>query len=361
MIKISEPITTGVTSFRQKGLLMIKLRMNLKMLAVTSLFLAILFPLISIAQELSTDEPITREQFDTLFEQVDNTNRWGETDQKGTLNLITPDVRRMAAAEVRDGATVSMSREMLIGPIPGMFEEMELDFMLLSDTLLGPADGSVLWAMERIGLVYHGLAVTHVDALSHMSYRDRVYNAPAAFEPDGVPARNNVEEMRDGIVTRGVLVDVPGLRGIPDLAGDVTVTVADLEAWEEQAGVRVRSGDVLLIRFGHSARDAALDPSGMGDPMPRVHPSVALWLHERGVSALGADFNDGAPSLVPGINTPLHVLTLVAMGMPLFDNMDLEELAVEAAARSRYTFLFMAAPLNIRGATGSPLNPLAVF
>jgi kynurenine formamidase len=88
---------------------------------------------------------------------------------------------------------------------------------------------------------------------------------------------------------------------------------------------------------------------------------VAVWLHERGVSAVGADFDDGTPPLVPGINAPFHLLALVAMGIPLFDNMDLEHLALEAAARSRYSFLFMASPLRIREATGSPLNPLAVF
>ena len=325
------------------------------------LFLAMLAPLHAAAQAPSDHAPMTREAFDALLARVDNTGRWGELDQMGTLNLITPEVRLQAFQEVRDGGTVSLAHELVAGPIPGAFEEMQLDFMALSDTVLGPADGSVSWALERFGLVFHGLSVTHVDALSHMSYRDRVYNAPAAFDPDGMPARNNIGEMRAGIVTRAVLVDVPRLRGIPDLAGDVTVTVADLEAWEQRAGIRVRSGDVLLIRFGHLAREAALDPSGMGDPMPRIHPSVALWLQERGVSALGADFNDGAPSLVPGINTPLHVLALVAMGMPLFDNMELEELAREAADRSRYSFLFMASPLWIRGATGSPLNPLAVF
>ena len=325
------------------------------------LFLAILPPLDAGAQAADDAAPMTREAFDALFTRVDNAGRWGALDQKGTLNLITPEVRLEAFQEVRDGGTVSLAHELVAGPIPGAFEEMQLDFMVLSDTLLGPADGSVSWAMERLGLVFHGLSVTHVDALSHMSYRDRVYNAPAAFDPDGVPTRNNVGEMRDGIVTRGVLVDMPRLRGIPDLAGNVSVTVADLEAWEERAGVHVRSGDVLLIRFGHRAREAAVDPSGMEDPTPRIHPSVAPWLRERGVSAVGADFNDGSPSLVPGINVPFHLLALVAMGMPLFDNMELEELAREAADRSRYSFLFMASPLWIRGATGSPLNPLAVF
>jgi kynurenine formamidase len=317
------------------------------------------------AQKMSTHDPITREQFDALFDQVDNTNRWGETDQKGTLNHITADVRRMAAAEVRDGATVSMAREM-VGrsgqDASEPFPSLQLQFMALSDSLLGPADGSVMWTMEQMELTFHGFTITHVDALSHMSYRDRIYNAPAAAGPDGAPMRGTVGEMSDGIVTRGVLVDLPLMRDVPYLAGDVTVTVADLEAWEARTGVSVRAGDVLLIRSGLWAREADLGPASQyGDPVPRLHPTLALWLHERGVAALGADFNDGAPALVPGINAPFHVLTLVAMGMPLFDNIDLEKLAVEAANRGRYTFLFMAAPLNIRGATGSPLNPLAVF
>jgi len=128
---------------------------------------------------------LEREQFDALFTRVDNTGRWGELAQKGTLNLITLEVRLQAFQEVRDGGTVS---------------------------------------------------------LAHMSYRDQVYNALAAFGLDDAPARNNVGEMREGIVTRAVLVDVPRLWDPPHLEGDVIRTVADLEAWEERAGVRVRSG-----------------------------------------------------------------------------------------------------------------------
>lgn len=334
---------------------------DMRMCTISSLFFIILIPLSSMSQNTSTHAPITRAQFDALFEQVDNAQRWGETDQKGTLNLITPDVRRMAAAEVRDGVTISMARELVGKSGQDISESIKLQFMALSDTLLGPADGSVMWTMERMELTYHGFTITHVDALSHISYQDRIYNTPAMVGPDGAPIRGTVGEMRDGIISRGVLVDIPRLHEVLYLEGDVTVTVADLEAWEEQSGVRVRVGDVLLIRSGLWAREAEIGLASQGESVPRIHPTVALWLHERGVAALGADFNDGAPMLVPGINAPLHVLTLVAMGMPLFDNMDLEEIAREAAARSRHTFLFMAAPLNIKGGTGSPLNPLAVF
>lgn len=357
---LSNFITVG-TCYKQKVLFFAKMRLSMRMCAINCLLLVLLYPLSSMAQETSTHAPITRVQFDALFEQVNNAKRWGDTDQKGTLNLITKDIRRMAATEVRDGVTVSMARELVGGTGQDISEPMRLQFIALSDSILGPADGSVMWAMERMEFTYHGFTFTHIDAVSHMSYNDRIYNAPAAAGPDGVPMQGTVGEMRDGIVTRGVLVDVPRLRDVPFLAGDVTVTVADLEAWEEQSGVSVRDGDVLLIRSGLWARVAELGPGSPGDPVPRIHPTVANWLHERGVAALGADFNDGAPPLVPGINAPLHVLALVAMGMPLFDNMDLEGLAREANTRSRYTFLFMAAPLNIRGGTGSPLNPLAVF
>lgn len=124
----------------------------------------------------------------------------------------------------------------------------------------------------------------------------------------------------------------------------------------------MREGDVLLIRTGRWAREAALGAPEKGDAVPGLHPAAAAWLHGRGVAALGSEGGtDARPSLVPGLGNPIHALALVAMGMPIFDNMDLEELARAAAARSRWTFLFIAAPLDIRGATGSALNSLAVF
>lgn len=338
-----------------------RVRSHLRRMFGSLPLLAMLVPLNAAAQEPAYHAPMTREQFDALFDRVDNQGRWGERDQKGTLNLITPEVRHVAAAEVREGTTISLGREFVTGPLPQTFEPMQLEFMVLSDTLIGPADGSVSWTAERIRIFFHGGAFTHLDAPAHMSYRGKGYNGPATAGPDGAPLRNTIGEMHGGIFTRGVLVDVPRLRGVPYLSPDAPVTVADLEAWEEHSGIQMRGGDVVLIRTGHWARASEPGPAGGGDGFPGIHPNVALWLHERGVAALGADQNDPAPSLVPGLNAPLHALALVAMGMPLFDNMDLEELAREAAARSRWSFLFVAAPLNIRGATGSPLNPLALF
>ena len=149
-----------VASVRRKGLFSVKLRLSLTLSAISTLLFVILLPLCSLARQTSTHAPLTREQFDALFDQVNNAERWGETDQKGTLNHITPDIRRMAAAEVRDGVTVSMAHELIGGPGQDASEPLQLRFMALSDTLLGPADGSVMWAMEQMGITFHGFTIT---------------------------------------------------------------------------------------------------------------------------------------------------------------------------------------------------------
>lgn len=307
----------------------------------------------------SGPDALPRQEFDALFTRVDNAGRWGGGDERGTLNLISEEVRRAAASEVRAGMSVSLSRELVPGPAEGAFEPARLDFMMISDSVLGPSDGSVAWTAERITVFYHGLAYTHVDAPSHLSYRGRVYNAPAARSADLEPERNRIGSMRDGVVTRGVLVDLPDLRGVPFVGEGTVVTAADLEAWEERTGLRVGTGDVVLLRGGRWTAEAA--EAGVS-AFAALHPSSAEWLHERGVAAVGVEAAaDPVRSLVDGITAPFHVLALVAMGMPIFENLDLDRLAAEASERGRWSFLFVAAPLDLRGATGSPINPLAVF
>lgn len=302
---------------------------------------------------------LTRQDFDALLARVDNAGRWGGDDERGTLNLITEEIRRAAAAEVRTGRNVSLARELVPGPVEGALEPASLEFLMLSDSVLGPSDGSVMWTADRLTLLYHGFVYTHVDALSHLSYHGRVYNAPAAHSETLEPQRNRVGAMRDGIVTRGVLVDLPLLRGAPFVEANTVVTVPDLAAWEEQTGLRVRTGDVVVFRGGRWTAEAAA--AGIV-AAAALHPTAAEWLNERGVAAIGVEgAADPGASLVPGITSPFHVLALVGMGMPIFENLDLDALAAEAAAGSRWSFLFVAAPLDLRGATGSPVNPLAVF
>jgi kynurenine formamidase len=304
--------------------------------------------------------PMERAEFEALLTRVSNAGRWGDQDERGTLNLITPDGRRAASSEVRTGITVSLAREMVHGEPEGGFGPITVGLMVVSDSALGPSDGSVVWAGEQTSLFYHGWSYTHVDALSHLTYRGRGYNnAPSAHEPPAGQTRNSVATMRDGIVARGVLIDLPVLKGVPYVAPGGAITAADFEAWEERTGLRVGPGDVLLVRSGRwsEAASAAQVAGSAG-----IHPSAAAWLHARGVAALGDEgASDTTPSTVAGINSPLHVLLLAGMGMPLIDNLDLERLAREAAAQNRWTFLLVIAPLNVRGATGSAVNPIAVF
>jgi kynurenine formamidase len=299
--------------------------------------------------------PLTRAEFEAMLARVDNSSRWGPQDERGTLNFITPRVRRAAASEVREGTSISLARDLIAGS-EGGFLPTTVDFMHVPDSVLGPADNSVMWAGEKLGLFYHGWAHTHVDALSHLTYRGRGYNRRAVTRREGAPDHGRIDLMRDGLMSRGVLVDVPRLRAAQGASSKAPLSVDDLAAWERPKGIRIRSGDIVIIRSG---RWESANPPARSTG---VHPSVAEWLRERNVAAFGDEGGtDMSPSPVTGINSPFHVLAIVGMGMPLIENLDLEALASEAARRSRWTFLFVAAPLRIQSGTGSPLNPLAVF
>lgn len=317
---------------------------------VTASGIAAALQLVAAVAGAQQTAPLPRPAFDSLFARVDNAGRWGAHDQLGTLNLVTPAVRRAASKEVREGITVSLTREVQAGPVPGAFEPAGVEVLTVSDSVIGPSDGSVRWSAERMTLVFHGWAFTHIDALNHLTYEGRSYNGAAAATP--ASGRAPVGGQRGGLVTRGVLVDLLRL-GAASSGG---VTAADLEAWEKKAGIRIRSGDVVLVRSGRWAPGAAAAASH------GFHPAAAVWLRERGVVAVGDEGSaDGAPSLVPGITSPFHVLAIVAMGMPLIENLDLEALAREAAARSRWTFLLTVAPIDVRNGTGSAVNPIAMF
>ena len=175
-------------------------------------------------------------------------------------------------------------------------------------------------------------------------------------------AKLAIINFKQGIVTRGILMDIARLKGVDYLDPGTPIYVEDLEAWEQEAGIRVESGDIVFIRSGRWARRAVEGAWATSERSAGLHASVAPWLRERGVAMLGGDgTNDVMPSGVDGVTQPIHQLTIVAMGMPLFDNLDLEAVAVEAGRQGRWEFLLVAAPLAMDGGTGSPLNPLAIF
>lgn len=289
-----------------------------------------------------------------LHRSLSNWGRWGEDDQLGVLNLITPDVTAAAAATVRTGRTVSCARP--------------LDTRPAVDNPLPVAHHMTGTATEGMGADYfaiapHGYATSHLDALCHIFHEGKLYNGyPAETVTAHGATKLGIHRLHDGIVTRGVLVDLPSLRGVDSLEPGEPIFPDDLQAAEERTGVRVRAGDALLVRTGrwhwratHGAWDAGSLAAGLD-------ASCLRWLRERDVATLGCDgVSDVLPSRVEGVGMPIHTVAIVAMGVHLLDNLDLDALAVACAEEERWEFLFTVAPLILRRGTASPVNPLALF
>jgi kynurenine formamidase len=298
---------------------------------------------------------------------LSNWGRWGDDDQLGCLNLIEPAKRKQAAALVRDGITVSCSRPIVTGSAPDVTHPVQR-FMVDSgegrDT--DPPERRLVrrGAAEYIGMVFHGQTITHVDALSHYSWDGLMYNGkPASLVTSREGAQvNSVEPAGDGIVTRGVLLDIPRVRGVSWLDPNDSVMPVDLEDAERLHGVRVEEGDILLVRTGNYRRRLEMGPASNSEPATACQVACAPWFKERGVAMLGTDTsNDVRPSQYASVGSPLHTMCLVTLGLWLIDNANLEQLAEACRQRERYQFLLTLAPLRLRNVTGSPVNPIALF
>jgi kynurenine formamidase len=176
--------------------------------------------------------------------------------------------------------------------------------------------------------------------------------------------KNSIYNLHDGIVTRGVLMDIARLKGVPYLEPGTRIYVEDLETWERQAGIRVSSGDAVFVRTGRWARRAEVGPWNVARNVAGLDASVIPWLKERDVALLGSEAaQDVSPqpegSEIGGLL--LHDFALIMLGIHLFDDTNLEALARVAAESNRWKFLLMAGPLPVRNGTGSPVNPIAVF
>ena len=299
-------------------------------------------------------------EFRELFEGVSNWGRWGADDERGALNYLTPEKVVAASTLARSGRTVSLSRS--------LNTEREADNPEPADhhmTLLGAEqhpDG-LAFAKDYIGVDYHNDSHTHLDAFCHVSYDDRLYNGRAAASvSDTGAAVETVETLKDGLVGRGVLIDVPRTRGVRWLEPGDSVVPGDLEEAERRQNVTVGEADILLVRVGHASRLDELGPWDVASSKAGLQPGCADFLAARRVSALGSDGNnDTAPSVTEGVGFPIHVLALTAMGVHLLDYLHLEALAAACEETGHWQFLFVGAPLRIAGGTGSPLNPIAIL
>lgn len=295
---------------------------------------------------------------------MSNWGRWGDDDRRGTLNLLTPAKVVAAAREARSGCVVPLGRPIGFAPRADPHEAAIPPLHFMQAAGEGAGAGRAHSAYDWAGLPLHGHYLTHLDAHAHMFWDRHTYNdIPAeAVVADRGALRGGIEGAGDGIVSRGVLLDVPAVRGIDWIDGAGEVTAADLDAAERRAGTRCEPGDVVLVRTGYGARRERA-PEHAGDGLPGLGPDCVPWLRERDVAVLGTDTGtDPSPSRrADRFLAPVHLVCIVAMGMWIMDNLDLERLAAACADEGRATFLFTAAPLRLKNSTGSPLNPLAIL
>src|SRR5262245_44304066 len=244
--------------------------------------------------------PRNAAEFDELFQKVKNWGRWGKDDQLGAANLVTVDKRKKAVGLVKNGTTVSLAHNPLT-------ERAEDNANPFEHTMLRG------FSMDRYAVSYHGYAHSHVDALCHILYKDQTYNGYARAEVNTEKGctKLGIEHLKQGIVTRGVLIDIPRLKGVPYLEPGTAIYAEDVEAWEKMAGVKVASGDALLLRTGRWARREKLGPWVVAQSAAGFHASIATWLKTRGVAFLGSDAaSEVMPSLVEGVNLPVHTLVI---------------------------------------------------
>ena len=295
----------------------------------------------------------TREQVDRWMTELSNWGRWGKDDQRGTFNLITPEKRRQALRLVRDGISVSLAHTLEKEKYPDnprpLGQQMTLD-----------AGGH---ALDLYTIWYHGSTITHIDALCHYSSGGKNYNGfPHEKITESGCGVLGIENQKNGIFTRGVLVDLPLMKGVPYLEPGTAVYPSDIEAWEKYAGIKIASGDALFLRTGRWVRRAKLGPWNVAREAAGWDATMMPWLKQRDVAVLGNDgVQDVQPSGIEEVPRPVHQVAIVAMGLPLIDVMDLEAVAEEAARRHRWEFLLTVAPVPVPGGTGFPINPIATF
>jgi len=298
----------------------------------------------------------TDEELLELYYQVSNKGKWGENDQIGTLNYITETKRKKAAKLVQIGKAISISR-----PIDTSLTTRNnipsIHYMLFDSV-------NPISALDFIGIPVHTFSNTHLDSVAHVNWEGNIYNGRKSSEvitPKGL-SWGGIHNMRDGIFTRGVLLDICKVRGVKYLNVDEYIYARDLEAAEKLAGVQVESGDCIFVRSGLGPREEAeglADPIGKG--LPGIHPDVLPWLHEREVAIWSGDCYDKMPYKSKRFPLVMHMIGLASMGLVQLDIPNIELLYNTCEKLSRYEFLLTASPLYINGGTGSPINPACIF
>ena len=298
-------------------------------------------------------------EYEKVFKEISNWGRWGEDDQLGTMNLVTDEKRKQAAALVKEGIAVSMAHPVVQEVTADMQSPFELS-----------GGGS------RFSYGFHSTTQSHLDAICQFDYKGELYNGHNVkdVKPSTGCTVLDTDRLKDGLITRGILLDIPRLRGVKYLEPGTPVYASDFEAFEKMAGITIGPGDAIFLRTGRWARRAekgpwVLYPAPPGEGEAGYHASTPVWFKERDVAIVGADVsNDVTPHIEVKEEVlqytrgmPVHSLTIVALGGIVVDAMDLEAVAETAARLNRWEFMVTGAPPRVEGATGSLINLVAVF
>ena len=303
------------------------------------------------------------------FQTLSNWGRWGSDDQLGTLNLLTADKMRQAVSLVSEHMPVSLERTIVFEPAPDS-PNSPIHYMVESGE--GWATGDKVSsrpsqaAVDFIGLVFHGQTITHIDSLAHFFWEGRMYNGrPAHLVSTSLGATVESVELaaEKGIISRGVLVDAPLIRGVDWLERGEGVMPADILEAEKRCGFKIEEGDVLLVRTGQLHRRNVEGPVDLAVEGSTACQAACLPLFlERGIAVMGSDTgNEVRPNGYTSVTSPIHQVGIVAMGLWILDNADLEELAKVCRERGRWEFMISILPLKLSNTTGSPVNPMALF
>ena len=295
-----------------------------------------------------------------MFEELKNWGRWGPDDERGTLNLITPEKTKTALALAKEGVTVSCALPLPVAPGPMNMRPVAHMMLRGGDAV---KDEGLQFTADYFAIAPHGMATSHLDALCHVVSNGKLYNGfdKSAVRSDGAQ-KLSIMAGKDGLVSRGVLLDIPALKGKDWLEPGEQIHSEDLTAAEERQGIRVEAGDILLIGTGRDDRREALGQWGLDQGLAGLYADCLPWLRERDIAIIGCDgVSDVLPSGIEGSMQPIHEVIIASMGVHILDNLCLSRLTAACRERNRYEFLLMLGPLRLELGTASPVNPVAVF
>lgn len=313
--------------------------------------LILLLPLFVFSQDFSNE----KKEFDKIYENLNNTGKWGDNDVKGTINYISNEKIISALKMPKYGDKVSLSFN--LSNDSTTINKSEYDNISKFEHILSYFDfRGYNWAIDDFKIAYHGFTYSHIDALNHLSNNNIFYNNNKS------PENLGIENYSEGIVSKGVLIDIPLLKNKKFIKSGYKISIKDILDFEKKFNVKIEKGDILIIRTGRWKEKEINGDWNFTESSVGLHYNVMTLLGEREISVLGSDgTNDSNPPLIKEEGSPVHKIALVAMGMPLLDNLNLEQLSKKCSELNQWEFLLSIQPLNFEGGTGSPINAIAIF